>query len=81
MRVIYHHNAIKKKLNLYTLTSPRMQTEEEEKKKKLLEWDQAKLDQTQNRLQLLCLHVNGSQMRKVGKRWDSQPLSTNWICM
>lgn len=46
-----------------------------------MEWDQAKLDQTQNRLQLLCLHVNGSQMREVGKRWDSQPLSTNWICM
>lgn len=61
------------------LTSPRMQSKE--KKKKLIEWDQAKLDQTQKRLQLLCLHVNGSQMRKVTKRWESQPLSTNWICV
>lgn len=79
MRVIYHHNAIKKTKPLY-VNKPQ-DAKSEKKKKKLLEWDQAKLDQTQNRLQLLCLHVNGSQMRKVGKRWDSQPLSTNWICM
>lgn len=68
------------KVNLYMLTSPRMQSKKK-KKKKLMEWDQAKPDQTQKRLQLLWLHVNGSQMRKVSKRWDSQPLSTNWICV
>lgn len=60
------------------LTSPRMQSA---RRKKLSEWVRVKLDQTPNRLQLLRLHVNGSQMRKVSKRWDSQPLSTNWICM
>lgn len=54
------------------LTSPRMQ--EGGRRKKLLEWVQVKLNQTQNRLQLLRLHVNGSQIRQVSKRCVSRAL-------